>query len=211
MNRLAVKKLVTVIIATYPGYFRNYTVTDIDNMVNAWERVLNDVEYADADKGLTIFLRSDTKGFPPSPGQVLNCIFKAKPPQHPEALEAWALVSEAISHSIYNSNEEFNALPELVRKVIRYPNQLRQWAVMDVETVQSVVQSNFLRSYTAALNGQSEIDKLPGRMREGLEEKAPQAQLIEKKEQEHTHTEWNEARTQKLEELKEQLKADLSA
>ena len=68
--------------------------------------------------------------------------------------EAWALVAKAIRNGIYGSREEFEALPESVRRVVGTPARLREWAVMDSDRVHSAVARDFRRAYRARQNGQ---------------------------------------------------------
>lgn len=66
-------------------------------------------------------------------------------------LEAWALVYKAICNSSYNAAEEFAKLPILCQKAVGSPNNLKEWSLMDIDTVQSVEQSHFIRAYSALL------------------------------------------------------------
>ena len=91
-------KIVYVIKATYPAHFARYTTKDYDNMIQAWTGVMEDYTYTQASAGLKIYLASDTKGFPPSPGQVIDCITRnmTQPELKMGAPEAWALVRKAL-------------------------------------------------------------------------------------------------------------------
>jgi len=74
-------------------------------------------------------------------------------------MEAWDMVRRAISY--YHANEAFRNLPPILQKIVGSPNQLREWALMDVETVNSVIQSNFMRSYRAMAAREREYAMLP--------------------------------------------------
>ena len=104
MDNTSVKKLLAVVTTAYPNHFKGYTAADIDNLVMAWDMVLEDYTYEQASNGLKVFMRSDTKGFPPSPGQVVDCILKVyKPPESDlSADEAWYRVVKAVQNSNYN-------------------------------------------------------------------------------------------------------------
>ena len=80
MTREEVAKLIYVVKATYPRAFSSYTDADTKNMLAAWHMVLGHYDYASASKGLRVYLANDTKGFPPSPGQVIDGIQKAQKP-----------------------------------------------------------------------------------------------------------------------------------
>lgn len=62
-------------------------------------------------------------------------------------LEAWNIVHKAIYRSTYNSKEEFEKFPEIIKRIVRSHEQLKKWAMMDVDEVNMVIESNFQRSF----------------------------------------------------------------
>jgi hypothetical protein len=76
-------------------------------------------------------------------------------------LEAWELVSKATRNSTYNSAQEFAKLPPVVQRLVGSHMQLKEWAAMDAETLQSVVASNFQRSYKVRAKNEREYLALP--------------------------------------------------
>lgn len=52
-------------------------------------------------------------------------------------------------------------LSDTVRRVVGSPSQLREWAMMEPDTVQSVVASNFQRSYRSRAASEKEFAALP--------------------------------------------------
>ena len=87
-------------------------------------------------------------------------------PDELTAMEAWNLVAKALRNSAYGSEEEFAKLPPAVQRVAHSPSQLREWALMDADTVQSVVASNFQRAYTARQKSDREFEALPPAVRQ---------------------------------------------
>lgn len=158
-----VSKLIYVIKATYPQTFAKHTTRDLDNMIAAWAAVLEDYTYEQSSAGLKIYLASDTKGFPPSPGQVIDCIQKTMrtPELELNALEAWVLVRRAIRNSIYNAEEEYNRLPEAVQKAVGSPANLREMSQLDISRVETVEQSHFIRAYDATVQRMKDEAKIP--------------------------------------------------
>ena len=75
--------------------------------------------------------------------------------------EAWGMVAQALRNSIYGAREEFEKFPPIVKRIVGSPSQLREWGMMDSETVHSVVASNFQRSYKAIAQREKELAKLP--------------------------------------------------
>lgn len=71
MTKQETAKVITVIMATYPGHYKGYTPVMIDNLVGAWSMVFSEYTYKRANEGLMRYLKSDKAGFPPSPGQII--------------------------------------------------------------------------------------------------------------------------------------------
>lgn len=144
MTHEGVKRLLRVMISAYP----NYRPADINATISVWESILKDYSDKDAALALDTYIRNDTKGFAPAIGQIIDLI-------HTDdsglgELEAWGLVRKAIRNGIYGAESEYNKLPEVVRIAVGSPGQIRSWAAMDIDSVESVAQSNFLRSFRAA-------------------------------------------------------------
>lgn len=169
MTKQETAKVIAVITTTYPSSYSKFDSFMIDNLITAWHSVLEDYTYEQANAGLKIYLSSDTTGFPPSPGQVIDCIHKIEHQDEMTPLEAWQYVSKAIKNSIYHSEEEFAKLPEIVQRAVGNQSNLKEWAMMDSETVQSVEQSHFIRAYDSMVKRKKEDAKIPAKVRQMIE------------------------------------------
>lgn len=168
MNKDEVAKMIFTIQATYPNHFRDFTKAKSEILLDTWTRVFEDEVAGKAFAGLNIYLRNDTKGFPPSPGQIIECMRLLEPDNSMNEMEAWSLVERAVRNSGYASTEEFNKLPQIIRRVIRSPTRLREWSQMDMADFQTVEQSNFMRSYRAELEREKNNAKVPVAIRPHL-------------------------------------------
>lgn len=63
--------------------------------------------------------------------------------------EAWMMVRRAIRNGNYGSEEEYAKLPPAVQKAVGSPQSLSSWAQLPGREVETVIQSQFLRSYRA--------------------------------------------------------------
>ena len=72
---------------------------------------------------------------------------------------------------------EIQPSPENLQRLVGHPSQLREWASMDTGAVQSVVQSNFMRSYRARQESERKMQALPADIREKLARMAEVKQL----------------------------------
>lgn len=160
MTREETKKIIRVIDAAYPNFHPN----NLSEMVDIWTLMLEDYSYQDISVALKSYIQGDSSGFPPAVGQ-LTARIANRQIQPPEPLEAWSLVSKAISNSNYHAEEEFNKLPLPCQKAVGTPANLREMAMMDVKTVQSVEQSHFIRAYEAVVKRMKEEYRLPENMR----------------------------------------------
>lgn len=157
MTRDETIKLLMVIQAAYP----NFKPPDKTVAVDTWYTMLKDMDYNVVQMGLRAYITSDTSGFAPSIGQLINTIYLTQNPQELNEMEAWFLVSRAIRNGYYGAVEEFNKLPPLVQKAVGSPDNLRNWALTDSKSIENVVQSNFMRTYRTVVNRAKEYQKMP--------------------------------------------------
>lgn len=165
MLRDETTKLLMMIQGAYP----NYKPVDKTITINTWNLALSDIPFDLAQKAFLAYLRADTKGFAPTPGQLIALVRELNTPQQLNELEAWSLVEKAIRNSIYNSQEEFSKLPSLVQKAVGSPNVLRLWAA-DGSYSEQVASSNFMRSYRNEAKKQEEYEKLPADMQQMIDQ-----------------------------------------
>lgn len=157
MTREETIKLLMVIQSAYP----NFKPPDKTVAVDTWYTMLRDMDYNVVQMGLRAYITSDTSGFAPSIGQLINTIYTIQSPQELNEMEAWALVSKALRNGYYGAVEEFDNLPPLVQKAVGTPDNLRNWSQANTESVENVIQSNFMRSYRTVVKREEEIKKMP--------------------------------------------------
>lgn len=164
--------IMSVLKAAYPAYYRGMNRQDAEAAVALWAEMFADEPAQIVALAVKSLIATDTKGFPPHIGAVKDSIVKLKQPNEMTEAEAWALVSKATRNSTYNSAEEFDKLPPVVQRIVGSPMQLREWAAMDTDTLQSVVASNFQRSYKARAVKEREFMALPSEIRQISEQLA---------------------------------------
>lgn len=141
--------------------FPNYKPPDKTVAVNTWFLMLADYPYQQVQMALKTYIATDTSGFAPSIGQIIDKMQMINSHEEQNELEAWSLVSKALRNGNYKSREEFEKLPDLVKEAVGSPENIHNWAQADIKSVESVIQSNFIKSYRLAVNRQKEIQKLP--------------------------------------------------
>lgn len=157
-------KLIAVIIEVYPRFKDG---RNMQNTVTLWQKIFSADSYAEVEAAFFAFVSTDEKGFPPAPGAIRAMLNKLRQPEgETTEAEAWGMVQKATRNSIYNADQEFKALPEEIQRCVGGPSTLREWAIMDSETLNTVVASNFMRSYRARAVQVREMQKLPPAVRE---------------------------------------------
>lgn len=158
------RKIIAVLMVAYP----NYKPINIDFTVSVWTDILSDYCYSEVDMAIKAYISTDTSGFAPAIGQVIDKIKSITTPRQMTDAEAWALVRKAISDSSYNAKDRFNELPVTCQRAVGSPAQLRMWA-LDASYNENVVSSNFMRSYRTEVARQNELSRMPSEVRQIIE------------------------------------------
>lgn len=164
MDKLGAKKIIASMLATYS----NYRPTDVDYAAKVWADMLKEYTYEQVDMGLKMYIKSDTSGFAPTPGQIVDKIHSMTQPEQLNEMEAWALVAKALRNGGYHALEEYEKLPLAVQKAVGTHEQLRNWA-LDENFNEEVAKSNFLRAYRAEAKREQELAKMPSDVRRLVE------------------------------------------
>lgn len=157
MTRDETVKIIRIMCDCYP----NYKPSNLSETVDVWNMMLEEYSYSQISTALKTYVHSDTSGFAPSIGQLINKLHEVQAPQELNEMEAWLLVGKALRNGTYGAVEEFNKLPPLVQKAVGSPDNLRNWAQTDSESIENVVQSNFMRTYRIVVNRAKEYQKMP--------------------------------------------------
>ena len=157
MTKKEVRQLLAMTQAVYP----NYNPPSREAAVNAWLMCLSQYDNNVVMAAFKAYITTDTSGFAPSIGQLLDKLHTIQSPQELNEMEAWSLVSKALRNGYYGAVEEFDKLPPLVQKAVGSPDNLRNWSQTDVKAIETVIQSNFIRSYAAIVKREYEIKKMP--------------------------------------------------
>lgn len=166
MTKREIAELLTVVQANYPDSFRGASDAVFEARVELWYGMFQDYPKEVVQAAAKSFMATDTKGFMPNVGQIMEHIQRMKRGvDEMTPAEAWAIVSKALRNSAYWADEEFEKLPLEIKRAVGSQNQLREWALMDSETVQSVIGSTFQKSFQIRQTRDREMEKLPGDVR----------------------------------------------
>ena len=149
--------------------YPNYKPNNLSETVDVWQMMLDEYRYNQVSIALKAYVTSDTSGFAPSVGEIAAKIQLVSQPQELDGMAAWGLVSKALRNGTYGAVEEFNKLPPLVKQAVGMPDNLKNWATSDYQTIETVIQSNFLRTYEVIVKRANEINRMPDNIKSLIE------------------------------------------
>ena len=152
-------KIIAIINKLYPTWSKD---RDINFAIQTWQKIFEDDEAKTVAQALSAFYATDTKGFAPVPGQLKELMIRG---DDLSEQEAWTIVYRAITNSNHHAKEEFYNLPDACRQAIGSYEILHTWARMPEADVQTVIASNFMRSYKARAYHVRELKKLPSSLK----------------------------------------------
>jgi hypothetical protein len=159
MTREETKELLMMIRAIYPNF--NVKPAEMPPTINAWYLMLEEYPAESVKAALKIYIKTNGSGFAPSVSQLIDSMYAPKQNENLSEGEAWALVKKSITDGNYHSQERFDELPPIVQKAVGNAEMIRYWAGCDSSEVNTVIMSNFQRSYKALLEKQSFYEKVP--------------------------------------------------
>lgn len=161
MNRIDTIKLMAVLQTAYPQFYAKKTNEEMNDAINLYMDMFEDEPAELVGMAVKALIKTRTSTWPPSIGEINETIMKIAHPEEMTEQEAWQCVAVALRNSAYNSSAEFEKLPPVVQRLVGSPSQLREWGQMDSDTVNSVVASNFQRSYRARAKNERDYLALP--------------------------------------------------
>lgn len=177
MNREQIIQALAILKAAYPHSFQNMTKQEAEALIALWERQFKAEDPAAVSAAIDNLIASRTVGYSPTIGEVKEQIQKLRKSEQMNDAQAWFLVEKACQRGLYNSREEFEKLPPDVQAAVGGPEQLKAWAMMDAETVNSVVASNFRKTYRTVQQRETERAMMPPSVQEFLSGVAEQMTL----------------------------------
>lgn len=158
MTKAEVAKVMTVLQVVYPRYYAGQSEEEKRQAVSLWHMMLEEHPYELVQQAVKSVIA--TNKFPPTVAEVIEKIGLLKSSGGMTELEAWGYISKAIRASTYRAQEEWEKLPAELQRIVS-PDLLRSWAMVEGDNVETVLQSNFLRTFRAAQERQKTYDAVP--------------------------------------------------
>lgn len=170
MNRKELLGIFAILEANYEPQFAKRSNLNKQAMVNLWEEHFRDKDYELVKAAVNAYISTDTTGFVPNVGQINEHIRNLTQQDRMTEQEAVALIMKAARNGVYGAEEEFKKLPPILQRLAGSPEQIRVWARMEEDEINTVVASNLMRSYRAISQKEEMRQTLPSDVKALLEQ-----------------------------------------
>lgn len=141
-----------------------------------WYETLKDIPYEICHNAVIAYMATEEKI--PMPASIRKKALELAQNEISE-MQAWALVSKALRNGTYGAQEEFDKLPDDVKRAVGSADQLHNWAMTDEKTVEGVIQSNFIKTYRTLREREKQDALLPQSVKNTLGLTTGDTKLIE--------------------------------
>lgn len=152
----------TVLQVAYPRYYAGQSEEEKRRAVSLWHTMLEEYPYDLVQQAVKSVI--STNKFPPTIADIIEKIGFLKNSGGMTELEAWGYISKAIRSSAYRAQEEWERLPSELQGIVS-PDLLRSWAMVEADNVETVLQSNFLRTFRAEQERRKTYEAVPKEVR----------------------------------------------
>lgn len=149
--------------AAYSKFYENANPRDV---LKVWYDVLKDEDPVVVNAAAKNYVK--THKYPPTVADIMEQIELIKQPDADTDL--WGLIYKAVSNGLYNSEEEFNKLPPECQSFLGSPSALKDLAMTDTGTMNTVVKGQFLKRVEAIREHQAVQRGLPAEVRAAITE-----------------------------------------
>lgn len=160
MNKEEAALALALLKVAFPAGYRNLTAADAKATVNLWATMFEDDPYIEVEAAIKSIIATRKNDFPPSIAEVKEMLVTTRQPDRMTAQEAWSIVSKAAA-----GNLKWEELPENIQKSIGSPAVLNSWRMMQEDTFNSVVYSNFIKAYKIIEDREAMTARLPSSVR----------------------------------------------
>lgn len=186
MTRQETGIVMNILTTAYPRFYSGKDAPDPVSTLNLWAEMFRDDPVELVAAAVKSLIATDEKGFPPHIGAVKANMRKLMQPEEMTELEAWRLVRRAIrgasmspssrrftaekgTESLTSAQRNFAALPSMLQRLVGGPEQLAAWEQVPDDEIDTVIQSNFMRSYRARAQQEREYQAIPADVKAMLE------------------------------------------
>jgi hypothetical protein len=153
MTREETSQMLTLLKSAYPAFYSKMSAKDGYATLNLWSEMFLDDD-VQVVKCALMQLIATHSGYPPEIADVKEHIrtLVRVVTGEPTDEELWRIFRNAVANGIYDAKVEFEKFPPVLKRYCGSPSTLREIAVQDEKTLDSVIHGQFLRQIPSLLH-----------------------------------------------------------
>ena len=140
MTKDGIKKCVRLLQLSFPNTYKNFSTEDLQMLMEVWNLQFKNCEDLPVFSALNKVI--STSEYPPTFAEIKKNLMGD---EYENEEEVWSLLLTAGRNGIYGSDEEWEKLPERLKKVTT-PGTIKEIALSDNESLQ-FIKRDVLRDY----------------------------------------------------------------
>lgn len=162
MSKQETIKVITLLAGNYNSISEK-SKEQKNMMIETWFACLGDLDYELVLQAVKKTIIESP--YPPTIHEIRkNAIIISNPTHEKTAIEAWNEALKMISKGGYMTQEEFEKASPQVKRFFGSVNQVKQLAMVDTETINTVTKGQFLKQYETLMQREQEKRLLPLQM-----------------------------------------------
>ena len=153
MTRDGIKKCIALLTVMYPNTYKDFKAEQYDALIQGWGIQFNQCDDLDVWAALNKVI--SVSSFPPSIAEIKNSMIEK---DGLSGEEIWEIIVKAGRNGLYGAQEEYQKLPEQIRRIIR-PGTLKEIAMADEESLH-FIKRDILAEYKVSGKKEMEIQKI---------------------------------------------------
>lgn len=125
---------------------------------DVWYALLSDLDYEVANQATLRLMKTSNRI--PTPADIRSVAYDMATADMPTDAEAWAIVSKALRNATYHAEEEFEKLPDLIKRAVGSAEALRAMGTSEGYN-ESVESSNFKKTYRVLVDRAKRNETMP--------------------------------------------------
>ena len=167
IDRDSIITVLGVLKTAYPNFYKDMTKQDMIRTIDLWQEMFQNSEpqlLINAVKSLI-----NTFQYPPTIADVKNAMYKLTD-NSASAVELWNELDRATRNCLYREAEVFEKLSEPIKRFLGSPAQLKELALGNKDTFQTVTKGQFLKQIEIIKQREKEENLMLPETREMLQQ-----------------------------------------
>jgi uncharacterized protein YcgL (UPF0745 family) len=169
MTREDTASVLKILKVSYPAFYSKFSKDDMVAVLDLWSEMFADDDIRVVKVALFKLIETH-QGYPPDIAALKEKIRElvVASTGEPTDEELWQMLRRAASNGYYGAREEFDRLPRVVQRYLGSPSALRDLAVIDEKTLNTVTKGQFLKQIVSLRERQEFADSLPEGVKEAV-------------------------------------------